>query len=400
MNKQNPVNRLLRRNVSVGQLVGYALANFVGLAIVLTALQFYLDIRSAASGEDSFISRDYLIISKRVDGLGTLATGSKINFSKNDIDEIAVKPWVRRTGAFTAADFNVWASLDFGGRRMSTSLFLESIPSSFFDVTPPGWGYEPGSGEPLPVVISKDYLTLYNFGYAATHGMPQISEEMVSLVPLRLSLSGNGRQDWIDARIVGFSSRLNTIAVPEEFMAWANSIYSENDSVTDPSRLIVELRRAGDPDATKFFESKGYEVAGDKVNSGRAAFFLNITTTVVIAVGLTISLLAFFILLLSIYLLLQKNRGKIHRLMELGYTPAEVSRRYIIMVIWVNGAVLIASLAVMITAHLLWSGALASLGAEVSGAWTSVIAGVVVMALITLLNIVAIRRRVASSFRL
>ena len=36
----NPVTRLLRRNVSFGQIAGYALANFTGLLIVLTAMQF------------------------------------------------------------------------------------------------------------------------------------------------------------------------------------------------------------------------------------------------------------------------------------------------------------------------------------------------------------------------
>ena len=52
------------------------------------------------------------------------------------------------------------------------------------------------------------------------------------MVPLKLSLSGNGRQEWVDARIVGFSSRLNTIAVPEEFMQWANSEFSETPAVS------------------------------------------------------------------------------------------------------------------------------------------------------------------------
>ena len=31
---------LLRRNISAGQIAGYALANFIGLAIVLCAIQF------------------------------------------------------------------------------------------------------------------------------------------------------------------------------------------------------------------------------------------------------------------------------------------------------------------------------------------------------------------------
>ena len=67
--KRSIVWCLLRRNISVGQLAGYAIANLVGLAIVLTAIQFYRDVTTVWDSEDSFISRDYLIISKRVEGI-------------------------------------------------------------------------------------------------------------------------------------------------------------------------------------------------------------------------------------------------------------------------------------------------------------------------------------------
>ena len=396
---KNPLNRLLRRNVSAGQLVGYALANLVGLAIVLTAMQFYRDVSSITSGEDSFISRDYLIISKKVEGLGSLGgSTAATDFTADEIADIKAQPWTRRVAGFTAAGFNVAASLDFAGRGLSTSLFLESIPTDYFDVVPPGWGYTPGSGEPVPVVISKDYLTLYNFGYASTHGMPRISEAMVSMVPLRLSLSGNGRQEWVNARIVGFSQRLNTIAVPEEFLSWANARFSEEPPAA-PSRLIIELNRAGDPAATAYLDDHSYEAAGDKADNGRAAFFLGVVTTVVVAVGTVISALAFFILLLSIYLLLQKNRRKLHRLMELGYTPAQVARSYYIMVAAVNLAVVVAALAIAVAAHLAWRPDLESLGAESASVWPTVAVGFAAMIAITLLNMLAIRRRVVASFR-
>ena len=38
--------RLLRCNISAGQLAGYAVATLVGLAIVSVALQFYRDVTS------------------------------------------------------------------------------------------------------------------------------------------------------------------------------------------------------------------------------------------------------------------------------------------------------------------------------------------------------------------
>ena len=390
----NTVWRLLRHNISAGQIAGYALASFVGLAIVLTAIQFYRDVSS--------VWNDYLILSKRVEGVSGLfgrssASAGDTRFSEQDIADIASRPWVRKVGRFSSASFNVYAKVELGGSSMGSALFLESIPDEFFDVTPKAWTYEPGRSSYVPVILSKDYLSLYNFGFATSRGMPQVSEEVIGMVPLKLSLSGNGRQEWVDARIVGFSSRLNTIAVPEEFMQWANKEFSETPAEA-PSRLIVMLDRPGDPQVESYLEEHGYETAGDRADNGKAAFFLSVVTTVVIGVGLIISILAFFILMLSIYLLLQKNRTKIHDLMQLGYSPAQVSRHYHLIVIAVNAGVLLTAMAVMLAASAWWSAPLRALGSEPTTVWLTAGIGIGLMLLITLGNLAAITRTIRRSF--
>lgn len=384
--------RLLRRNISIGQLAGYAVANLVGLAIVLTAVQFYRDVTSARDEDDLFISRDYIIVSKKVSsGIGSLFGGARESkgFSADEIADLERQPWVRRTGKFTTGDFNVSVAVDMGGNQLSTALFLESIPSDFFDISPREWQYTPESGEPVPVIISKDYLTLYNFGFASSRGLPQISEEMMKMIPLRMSLSGNGHQQWLNARIVGFSSRLNTIAVPEEFMSWANSEFGENGA-SDPSRLIIETYDPGNPAIQSYLTSHGYEAAGDKVNSGKAAYLLSIITAVVTGVGVIISLLAVFILLLSIRLLLQKNRSKLTRLMMLGYAPRSVARYYIIIVGAINTAVLAGAIALTLTAAHFWHEPMQQIGISSSGPLVTIILGFWLMLLITLDNFTAI----------
>lgn len=396
----HPIRRLLRRNISAGQIAGYAIANLAGLLIVLTALQFYRDITSVSDAEDSFISGDYLIISKRVKGIEGLSGGNAAAtaFTSGERSELSSQPWAAEVGAFTSADFNVAAQVNMGGAHLSTALFLESIPDEFFDISPRGWQYSPGSSEPVPIIISKDYLTLYNFGFAASRGMPQISEELIGMLPLRLTISGNGRQQWIDARIVGFSSRLNTIAVPAAFMKWANGVYGEGNA-SDPSRLIVRLHRAGDPDASAYMEAHGYEIAGDKAAGGKTVYFLSLVTTVVVSIGIIISLLAFFILLLSIYLLLQKNRAKIHDLMLLGYTPSQVARYYQAIVIAVNATVLILAVSGMLAASSLWTGQLRSLGTDGASPLPTIIAGIVLITLITIGNTLAISLNIRKNFR-
>lgn len=397
--KRSIVWRLLRRNISASQLVGYAIANLVGLAIVLTAIQFYRDVTGVWEAEDSFISRDYLIISKKVEGV---ALGPSANeFTSEEIEQIKQQPWLRKMGQFKSAEFNVAASLDMMGKGMSSALFLEAIPDEFFDVKPRGWEWHPTNStdnQPeVPIIISKDYLTLYNFGFAASRGMPQVSESTIGQLPLKISISGNGRRMTLDGRIVGFSSRLNTFAVPETFLEWANSELSEQTAV-NPSRLILEVNTPGDPAITRFLQQHNYESAGDKTDNGRAAYFLSIVTAVVIGVGVIISLLAFFILMLSIYLLLQKNKEKLRSLMMLGYSPGAVSRYYYLIVATINVCVLIGAVIVMLVGRYLWSAPLSEIGVESGTPWISMLAGLVIIGLITAGNIWAIASNVRRTF--
>lgn len=396
-NSRNIVWRLLRRNISPGQIIGYALANFIGLAIVITAVQFYRDVTAGWNTDDAMISSDYLVISKRVEGMGSLFGAVSTGFSRTDIDSIQSQPWCRRVGSFTSSRYNVQASVEMQGRGMSTSMFFESIPDEFFDVSPDGWTFDPSAPGEIPIILSKDYLALYNFGFAATRGLPQVSESMIKMVPLAVSISGNGRQKEMPARIVGFSSRLNTIAVPQSFMDWANDLFASTPA-DDPSRLIVEVNSPGDPAITSFIERHDWETAGDKLNSGRASYFLTLVTSVVIAVGAVISVLAFFILMLSIYLLIQKNRRKIHDLMLLGYTPAAVAVCYYRLVAAVNICVFAGAAGVMLIARRVWSQSLDAMGASVSSPWMALFVGAAIIILVTTFNILTIRRLTRRAF--
>lgn len=395
----NVVWRLLRHNISAGQIIGYAVANLVGLAIVLTAVQFYRDFASGGDGDkDSMLTSDFLILSKKVSMLNTLGAGST-SFSREEIEDIASKPWCVKVGEFRSADFNVYASMELGGRGMSTYLFFEAIPDEFIDIKPNGWSFDEDKPV-IPIVLSKDYLTLYNFGFAATRGLPKLSEDLISKVPLKMRLSGNGNSGVYEARIVGFSSRLNTIAVPEAVMNWADSIYSEPGEYAEgPSRIIVEVKNPGDPEVTDFVKKRGYEIAGDKADTSRTAFILNLVTGIVMTIGIVITVLAFFILTLSLYLLLQKNRGKLRDLILLGYTPAQVSRYYYALVACVNALVLVLACTVTGCASAMWAEAAEAMHGSDATLWPTVLAGAVLMTVVTGLNCLSIKRTVLRSVK-
>ncbi|MBQ9577680.1 MAG: ABC transporter permease [Muribaculaceae bacterium] len=386
--------KLLRQHISKGQLIGFAIANLIGLTIVLLAVQFYRDVRPVFNDEESFISKDYLIITRAVTGAGAMM-GNNGEFSNSDIQDLENQPWCRQVGKFINSDFAIYARLGVGSSHsMHTQFFFEAIPDEFIDIDPDEWGFTPGKPE-VPVVISRDYLSLYNFGFAATQGMPKISEGQAEMLPLEFTLSGNGQRKVMPGRIVGFSNRLNTVIVPQEFMEWANG-YFGTGAAQQPQRLIVEVNKPGDVKIEQYMDEHHYEVAGDKMSSSKANYFLTVISSIVIAVGIIISLLSFFVLMLSIYLLLQKNTRKLQDLLLLGYSPSQVSHHYILLVVVLNAAVLVLAVILMLLGRLAYMDMIHAFGVGGSSIWVSVLVGLIIMGAITAGNIRAIRQKVQS----
>ena len=162
----------------------------------------------------------------------------------------------------------------------------------------------------------------------------------------------------------------------------------------------MKVSDKADPAIRSYLSDKGYEQGGDVSQSGQLTFFLRLTTSVVVAIGVVITLLSFFILVLSIYLLLQKNRRKIHDLMLLGYFPEDISKAYVRMVTVINAGVVCLSAAVVFIAQMLWTSQLELMQASPSSLWLTFTAMVGIMAVLTILSMVIIRRRVCATFRL
>lgn len=392
------ITRLLRKNISPARIAGFILSNFLGLAIVAGGMQFYTDARSLWTSDDSFINNDILVINKQVTSANVWDKEAS-GFTQEEIDRLEEQPWVRETGEFSSADYRIWASVGTGGRNLSTMLFFESVPDRFVDGAGPDWRFDPSQGE-VPIIISKDYLALYNFGFAASAGLPQMSESILSGIPLRLTLTSDDgtRRKEMTGRVVGFSNRLNTILVPESFMKWSNELLGDNGGMTRPSRLIVDISSPGDVAIKDYLKENDLEVAGDKSNSS-ASYLLNVVTGIVLAIGIVITLLSFFILLLSMSLLMEKNRDKIHSLLMLGFPAKAVSRQYEIIV---GVSALAACSVAMISVLVLRSYyivPLEGLGAKGGGRWLGLVICMALSLLTFILNVISIRRKVRLSWR-
>ena len=392
--------KLMRRHISLGQLAGFFFANLCGMVIVLLSIQFYQDVAPLFTEGDSFMKKDYIVVSKKVSTLGSFV-GKSSTFSAMEIDEIKEQPFTKEVGEFTPSAFKVSAGVGMEqlGLNLSTAMFFESVPDSYVDVNLDDWHFEPGQ-DVIPIIIPRNYLNLYNFGFAQSRSLPQISEGVINMVNLEIRINGGGRRDTYKGKIAGFSNRLNTILVPESFMVWANTHYGEGGIRKEPSRLIVEVNNPTDDRIAQFFRERGYDTEDDKLDAGKTTWFLKVVVGIVLSVGLLISVLSFYILMLSIYLLLQKNTTKLENLLLIGYGPKRVALPYQTLTIALNAVVLVLSVGIVLYARTLYMEVMEKLFPSLDGGscWLMLGIGILLFIAVSCFNIMAIRKKILSLF--
>lgn len=332
--------KLLRDHISIGQLIGFFFANLFGMIIILLSVQFYKDILPLFTDGDSFMKKDYLIVSKKISTLGSLS-GKNNTFSSEEISELKQQSFTKQIGIFTPSQFTVSAGLGMqeAGIHLSTDMFFEAVPNEFVDINLDKWHFD-SKTKTIPIIIPRNYLNLYNFGFAQSRSLPKLSEGLMSLIQMDITMSGNGQIEKYKGNIVGFSNRLNTILVPSTFMDWANKTFAPQEA-SHPARLIIEVKNPADPNIASYFQKNGYESEDGKLDTGKTAYFLQLVVGIVLGVGLFITILSFYILMLSIFLLLQKNTTKLENLLLIGYSPYKVALPYQILTLILNLLVLV-----------------------------------------------------------
>lgn len=386
----NLIWKLLRKHISIFELAVFFIANLIGMTVILGGVQIYSDLRPVMTGDSALIGSDYLVVTHPVERMGV----SGKSFSKEDITELEAQEFISSVGAFSSSEFEVYGSIAFGGRKLSTMLFFESVPNSFLDIQPKEWEYEKGDST-IPIILPRNYLNLYNFGFSSTQQLPQITEDIIKRVELEITLRGNNlRGDYV-GRVVGFSDRINTILVPQSFMDWANSEYGESGN-QDATRLIIEVENPTDPELVAFLDANNYEVENKPSESSKAMFILKVCVAIVICIGVIFSILSIIILTLSIYLLLQKNITKLENLVLIGYTPQRVALPYNLLTLILNLSILIISIIIIVVGQGFYMGYISQLaGCELSSSpLVAIVVGVIFTTAIILFNFYIINRKI------
>ena len=209
-----------------------SLGCLLGSSLLILAIQFYQN--SKTIFDEQVAPSNFFTLNKKVKGgaLVNLGKGEK-TFSEEELEEIAQMEGVMRIGGFKRNKYPltlyIWPSGKVGlGVAAKTDLFFESIPDEFLDQVPERWNWDENSSI-VPIIIPKFYLDLWNFGLApARVEYPSLSTEAAMGMPIELFI-GSSREATLEGRFVAFSKRINSVLVPESFLAWSNEKYGQHD---------------------------------------------------------------------------------------------------------------------------------------------------------------------------
>ena len=331
------LSKLLRKNMSIPQLLGYAFAALAGMLILFSAFCFREDVKPLFSSDSTLFKQGFIVVNKQVSVISAFSKKTSL-FKTSEIEEIQNQDFVSSVSYFTPSQYQVRASISLAGHNgLMTEMFFESVPDKLLNQTSnKDWKWTEDS-DLIPIIIPRDYLNLYNFGFSGSQGLPQVSESVIQQVNFQVTLYGNGIVGNFKGRIVGFSDNLNTILVPETFMTWSNNKFSGEDNQSEISRLIIEVKNPADPKIAEFFAAKSnYEVNDSKGEQGKLSYFLTILIVAVIIVGALVMLPAIGLMLLSINLMVYKDRQTLNDLILLGYSRRTLARPYSGLVILLN----------------------------------------------------------------
>ena len=168
------------------------------------------------------------------------------------------------------------------------------------------------------------------------------------------------------------------------------------DDMIKPTLLLLEVTNPADEAVTNYLDEQGLDIESDRLNAEKTTYFLRMVVSLVMIIGLIISVLSFYILMLSIYLLVQKNTKKLQNLILIGYSTNRVAMPYQMLTAGLNMIVLAISIAVVALLRGYYMEIVQSLFPEIdSGTMLhSISLGIILLLTVTIINVTAIRNKI------
>jgi len=338
------LKKIIRGGVGKGKFAMAAAGLSVALLLILSAVQLQVNYNTLLYGETNQDSiANFLVINKKINGNDPDNT-----LSSAQVEDLRKQPLIDAVGALTSSRFKVSAQSPSDRFPFYTDLFFESVPDTFIDVKSKDWKWEPGSTN-IPLIIPNQFLDLYNFGFAPSQNLIQLTQDMVMSIPVIINIHHQGQVVPFTGRVVGFSDRISSVLVPHNFLEWANQRFGTQQQAK-PSRVVIQTNDPGNPKLVNYLKENNLVTDADKT---RFSKYREIVNTIVNASWITGAVMLIFALLvfsLFIQLTIASTKNEIRLLITLGTSPKQLQK--FLLKQFIPGNVVIICLSIVVVALL------------------------------------------------
>ncbi|MDP3667972.1 MAG: ABC transporter permease, partial [Sediminibacterium sp.] len=293
----------------------------VAMLLILAAVQIqsnYHDLLHSKTNQDSIAN--FLVLNKILTDQNMGATA----LSDSDINDLKQQPFVESVGLLSPGRFK--ASIKSYSDRFPfyTDIAFESVPKDFIDVAGKDWIWKENQ-QLVPVIVPNMFLDFYNFQFSFSQNLPQLTQQVVKMIIFKINLYGPNGIVSFNGQVVGFSDRISSLLVPQEFMEWANNRFGKNKD-TKPSRVIISTKDPGNPILVQYLKAKNLSTDADKTRFSR---YRQVVDMVVTISGITgVIMLAFALLIFSLFIQLTivACKEEIILLITLGASPKQLRK--------------------------------------------------------------------------
>lgn len=301
---------------------------FLSFVLMLSCIQLYFNANDLL-GKKNSDSNYWLTLSKTItpDNIGRKEL---LGFNKENIQEIEKWNGVKKVYPILSNDFKVSAD---GGSFIPfyTDMYLEAIDNDAIDVQ--DLSEFKVQENTIPIIISREYLNLYNYGFALNQGLPQITEEFAKKIEVNINLTLKEKNLKYKGRLVGLSDRIHSVLVPKSFLDSLNNTQRKTaDQAAVFSRILVKVNDASDQDLISKMNEKGYESNQESLRSAKIKGKLFLVLKAIACIGLFIFLLCIFMIINSIKIQFLEQKEEVSIKYSLGYSPKkmvnQISRKF------------------------------------------------------------------------
>ena len=303
---------------------------FIAFILVLSCLQLYEN-ANRLFGNKSSDSNYWLTFSKKItpDNIGRKEL---LGFNENDVAKLKQWSEIKNVYPFSANEFKASAN---GGDFIPfyTDLYFEGLDLKAIDVPLTDEEFQV-KGDEIPIIISREYLNLYNYGFALNQGLPQISEDFAKKIEININIVVNKENKTYKGRMVGLSDRIHSVLIPKKFLDSLN-LAEKPQLANQPkifNRVLIQVKDSGDENLIAKMKENNYESNQESLRSAKIKSKLFLVLKVIAILGIFIFALCLYIIVSFIKIQFLEKQEEVSIKNSLGYSPkkmvSDISKRF------------------------------------------------------------------------